>query len=442
MTVEESVTYKAVFSRWFPLALSWALMSLELPLVQAIISDLPESSHNLAALGITFAICLLCESPILMLVSAGAALVKDDQSFRKLRMFSLSLSLLMSLVFGIASLALYHSGVLYRISNYDSLLADRVFDACLISLIIPFAVGNRRFIQGVLIRSGKSFLLTIGTVTRLILIISVGLLLSQNTSWQGAVVGSWAAVAGIVGESIMITLLSVKARKELKNSGAEATPLSYLGISKFYSPLAISGVVNLSVLPVLTFFMSQSIEPVNSLAGYQVLQGMIFFLSALALGLQEVVVSMLGSQHQGYRVLRNFTFALSVTVGSFFALYILSPLSAIVLTKLVGIPPELEQFLHPALILALPIPFSTVLIVAMRGVVVVARRTRWITAASLAELVSVALVMHAMQEWGAYPGLINAVCSLLVARVLAFLVLANIFTKLRSDIHNANKICT
>ena len=111
----EQITYQRVFSRWIPLALSWALMSLELPLVQSIVSALPGSRINLAALGIVFAICLMCESPILMLVSASAALVKDWESFRKLRNFALSLSFSMSVIFGFATLVLQYSGVLIKV---------------------------------------------------------------------------------------------------------------------------------------------------------------------------------------------------------------------------------------------------------------------------------------------------------------------------------------
>lgn len=434
MTVNsESITYRRVFSRWLPLALSWALMSLELPLVQSIVSAMPDSRMNLAALGIVFAICLMCESPILMLVSASAALVQDWESYRKLRNFALTLSFLMSLIFIFTAFLLRYVGVLLKISNNDAILAERVFDACLLSIIIPFAVGNRRFVQGVLIRSGKSFLLTIGTITRLALIVLVGFTLSHLSNLHGAIVGSAAGVSGMLGESLMITILSLGTINSLKEGTQGVETLSYSSIFKFYSPLAISGVVNLSILPVLTFFMSQAHEPVNSLAGYQILQGILFFLSALALGLQEVVVSMLGAQHQGYKILRNFTLLLALFVAILFSTYVLTPLSSHVIVGIMGIASPLFLFLHPVLVLAIPIPVLTVFSVAMRGAVVVARRTRWVTAASSSELIVVLCMMLALQKWSQMTGLWDAVISLFSARLVSCFVLATIFAKLRAQ---------
>ena len=437
---DDSVTFSRVFSRWVPLALSWSLMSFELPLVQSIVSSLPDSQINLAALGIVCAICLMCESPILMLVSAAAALVKDWESFRKLRIFALSLSFFMSAVFGIVTLGLDYSGVLLKVSNNDPILAQKVFEACLFSLVIPFVVGNRRFIQGVLIRSGKSILLTLGTLTRLTLIVSVGYILSRYSSMHGALIGASAGVAGMVGESVMITILSHNARRSLKSGEQDKQVLTHAAIFKFYSPLAISGVVNLSILPVLTFFMSQSIEPVRSLAGYQVLQGVIFFLSALALGLQEVVVSMLGEDHRGYKVLRNFTLLLALFVGVVFSIYVLTPLSSYVFIRLVGIAQSLFLFLHPVMLLAVPIPVITVFSVAMRGAVVVARKTRWITAASLAELIVVLVVMRSLLEWSPLSGLWNAVISLFCARLASCMLLTRVFAELRIERLRAKQV--
>ena len=58
---------------WYPLALTWLMMSVEGPFIVAVISRLSDPTPNLAAFSVAFAIAMLVESHIMMLLSAGAA---------------------------------------------------------------------------------------------------------------------------------------------------------------------------------------------------------------------------------------------------------------------------------------------------------------------------------------------------------------------------------
>ena len=62
-------TVHSVASTWWPLAASWLLMGVELPMITATIARLVEPEVQLAALGgVVFPILLLIESPIIMLL--------------------------------------------------------------------------------------------------------------------------------------------------------------------------------------------------------------------------------------------------------------------------------------------------------------------------------------------------------------------------------------
>src|SRR5690606_5323550 len=67
-----------VFRSWLPLATSWLVMGLELPIVSAVMARLADPEINLAAYGgVTMPIALLIEAPIMMLLSASTALGRD-----------------------------------------------------------------------------------------------------------------------------------------------------------------------------------------------------------------------------------------------------------------------------------------------------------------------------------------------------------------------------
>src|SRR5687768_7313663 len=75
---------------WWPLAASWLLMGVELPLVAAVMSRLDDPKVQLAAYGsVVFPVALVVEAPIIMLLAASTALCTDRHSYLEVRRFML-----------------------------------------------------------------------------------------------------------------------------------------------------------------------------------------------------------------------------------------------------------------------------------------------------------------------------------------------------------------
>ena len=63
-------------------------MATEGPFLAAIIARLPDPTVNLAAYGVAFALAILIEAPVIMLMSASTSLVRDRVTYLKLRNFA------------------------------------------------------------------------------------------------------------------------------------------------------------------------------------------------------------------------------------------------------------------------------------------------------------------------------------------------------------------
>jgi len=94
---KEELGLKQIFFFWIPLALTWLMMAAEGPFLAAIIARLPDPKHNLAAFGVAFSLAVFAESPILMIMGASTALVKDRASLLKMRNFTYALNGLLTL---------------------------------------------------------------------------------------------------------------------------------------------------------------------------------------------------------------------------------------------------------------------------------------------------------------------------------------------------------
>ena len=67
--LQDSVSLGRVFRLWLPLAASWLLMGVELPMLQVFVNRMDDAKIHLAAYGsIAFAIALVIEGPIIQLL--------------------------------------------------------------------------------------------------------------------------------------------------------------------------------------------------------------------------------------------------------------------------------------------------------------------------------------------------------------------------------------
>lgn len=72
---------RRILAFWFPLAATWLMMAVEGPYVAAIIARLADPTLNLAAYGVAFSFAFIAEAPIIMVMTASNALVRDRASY-------------------------------------------------------------------------------------------------------------------------------------------------------------------------------------------------------------------------------------------------------------------------------------------------------------------------------------------------------------------------
>ncbi|MEJ2563891.1 MAG: hypothetical protein P8Z42_14585 [Anaerolineales bacterium] len=158
------MSMRLVFRTWWPLALSWMLMALELPVIGAAIARLPDPQINLAAWGgIVYPLALIVEAPIIMLLSASTALSKDWDSYLRIRKYMLWMAGGLTLLHVLVAFTPLYDLVVVR---WIDAPAEIVEPARLgLRLLLPWtgAIAYRRFQQGVLIRCGHSGAVGTGT---------------------------------------------------------------------------------------------------------------------------------------------------------------------------------------------------------------------------------------------------------------------------------------
>ncbi|MEC7740213.1 MAG: hypothetical protein VYA31_05290 [Gemmatimonadota bacterium] len=389
-------TQRTIALFWAPLAATWVMMAAEGPFLAAMIARMPGPEFNLGAYGVAFALAILIEAPVIMLMSAATSLVRDRISYLKMRNFSRGLILGTTLLLLIVLVPGVYRWLTETLLQLPAEVADLTYGALWFFLPWPSAIGYRRFLQGVLIRAGKTRLVAMGTLIRLLAMTVAALLGYLLLDIPGAWVGGLALGTGVTVEAIAARFMAAETVRDLLaeegNSAYTGRTVTYRAIATFYLPLALTSLIGLTIQPLLTFFMGRSVSPVESLAIYPVVHSLSFFFRSVGFAYQDAAIALIGERFEHYRELRRFCFTLGAVTTAGLALVAFTPLFQLWFTVLSGLTPELTSFaLIPARIIV-PLPFLSVLLSFQRAILVEGRRTQHITWASVIEVTTVAVL--------------------------------------------------
>ena len=392
---------RTIFSTWWPLAISWMLMSVETPALSAVVARLADPKIHLAAYGgIVYPVSLIIESPIIMFLAASTALSKDWASFARGRRYMMVTGFVLTALHALVAF----TPLFYRIAE-DLLGAPAaVIEPARIGMMImtpwTWSIAYRRFHQGVLIRSGRSRTVSTGTLIRLGadgLVLAVGYLLRL----PGIIVCTSAVAVGVICEAIYIGLVVRPVlQNELRQAPPIANPLTLRSFLNFYIPLAITSLLTLLFQPLSSAAMGRMPLALESLAVWPVATGLVLMVRSLGVAYNEVVVALLDRPAAAAR-LRRFTIWLVASTLAIMFLFAATPLADLWFRSVSALTPELAAMARRGLWIALPVPALAALQSWFQGVILHDRSTRLITEAVAVYLgISIFTLTLAVQQAG------------------------------------------
>lgn len=407
---------RRIFNTWWPLAASWLLMGIENPLVTAFIARLPEPKINLAAFGgVVFPLSLIIEAPIIMLLAASTALCKDWDSYQKVRRFMMvagaSLTVLHILV---AFTPLYYL-IVEGIIGAPKVIVEPARLGMMLMVPWSWAIAYRRFNQGVLIRFGYSQTISVGSFIRLtadLLVLMIGYSIGTI---PGIAVGSGAIAAGVISEAIYVGIVV----RPVLNGEVRRAPISEPRINlrsflSFYIPLAMTSLLTLLANPIGSAALSRMPRPLESLAVWPVITGIIFMFRGMGTAYNEVVVALLDEKRSSPS-LQRFSDILATVSTAAILILVVSPLSTLWLKYISALTIDLVILAQRGLWLALPLPALTVYQSWYQGAILHGRKTRGITESVVIYLVSSAIILTAGVVWGGTIGLYVGLANLSIS---------------------------
>jgi progressive ankylosis protein len=366
-------TLRQMLALWMPLAASTVMMVLEPSIINAGLGRTANPELALAAYGVAFSLALLVEAPILMLLDASVARSTNREAFALIRRFTLGLGLLVTAVGLIVSLTPLYGLIVVQLMRIPADVAARAQPTLGILSLWPLPIGWRRAHQGVLIRTGRTAVISGATLVRLLILTAAlfgGLMLLPE---RGAVVAGVAMDISVVAEAVVVTLaVRPILHAERFRPGAPADdepPLTLRALWQFYRPLLMTTIFGQATRPLLNTGIAMAALPRASLAAWPVAWGLNILIAGPAWSLQQFTTA-LASDGAAYRQVRRFSLNLSLILTLLFALIAFTPLYGLVMGGVYNLSPELQDLAQPATQLLAIYPLMAGLQALMRGVLI------------------------------------------------------------------------
>lgn len=415
---QPALPLRRIARTWWPLAVSWLLMTGELSMISAVIARLQNQEINLAAWGIVFALSGIIQAPGVMLLAASTALSKDWASYQQLRRFTLAiLALTTSLHALIAFTPLY-----YVVVGDLMGIPTQIIEPARLGLMImtPWSSGTgyRRFQQGVLIRFDQSQVVIWGSLLRLTMdgvVLAAGYLLGNI---PGVVIATSAIIIGVVSESLYTGWRVRPIRRYQLRQAAPVMPrLTFRAFLHFYIPLVLTVLLTMLMQPMIGAALSRMPQPLESLAVWPVVFGLMMMWQSAGLAYNEAVIALLDEPHAVQGLRRFSTVLVSLTTLLLFIM-VVTPLATLWFGQVAALAPSLVTLAQHGLWFTLLLPGLRILQSWYQGTITYSRSTRAITESVVILLLTNGIILGLGVIWGQVSGIYVGLIALVTGMLL------------------------
>jgi len=418
--------YREIFRFYLPLAMSWLLMAAELPITATVVSRSGHPEIQTAALQLIMGLALWIESPVIDLLATSTTLSLNRQHFAVISRF-------VWLLMGITAVA--HAAIaltpLWGFVTMDVLgIPKPVADAAHLpmAILVPWSpfIGWRRYLQGVLIRAGRTRLVGLGTAVRVCTIAGVSLGLYASGKLTGMMVAAIALVCSVAAEAIFIHWASRPTVKErfgldLPETG-DRPDLSMGKLLRFHLPLTATTMTYMMSLPLTSAAIARSPDSVLAMAAWQVATSLAFLHRCVVFALPEPIIALYGGEATA-RKLARFSFGVGLAASASIPLFWAVGLDRLLFGSLYRAPAEIVGLASTAYVATVFVPLIGSVQGYLRGVLTAHHFTSARLSAVLASTVILLLLLFVGVR-ARWPGVLVAAAGLSGAALAELGVLA------------------
>ena len=335
-------------------------MALELPITTALVSHSQNAAVQTAAMLMLGGLAIWIESPVIDLLATSTTLSKTPRDFATISRFTWWLMAWCTLLHAAIALTPLYDIVSKTILGVPADVAEAARIPMAITIPWSAFIGWRRYLQGILIRFGRTRIIGWGTGVRVFTMALASLLLFRFSSLTGVEMAAVALVSSVTAEALFIHWASREtiARNLRPGTGAEepGAPISMKRLAAFHMPLTATTMTFMLSLPLVSAAIARSPDGVAAMAAWQVATSLAFLHRTVVFALPEPVIALYKGPHTAERLAR-FCGMVGIGASALIAVLWLMGLDGLFFANVLGAEPDIVRLASLAYLASIALPF-------------------------------------------------------------------------------------
>lgn len=283
---DETLTTKTLLFFFIPLGLSASLVTLSHIIINSTLARSVNSEMIIATYAIAMSVFGITERLAVILRQTTSTLVRDRESFKKMKHFSYYL--IGSIMFVSAIIAYTPVGDFIFSTIFgvkEQAMVDQIQTIYQVLIYVTIFSGLRCLHQGIIIYNRQTKWLTIGMIIRLAAMYLLSLYFIKTGNISG-VTGAYIFLIGMMIECLISLLEARTLVRKMPDSNIERIN-SKSQIFSFYSPLMMSSFITVLIGPLINVFLGKTTDITLAIASY-----------TIALSITHLFISFFSYTHQ------------------------------------------------------------------------------------------------------------------------------------------------
>lgn len=403
---DNAVSYLSLLLFYVPLGFSGLMMTLDLPVVNAVLNRLPNPDTSVAALRVAFSLALVYEASHISMIDASTALSTDLTVFRMLRRFYMVMAGALLVVASAVAFSPMYDAIVRGVMNIPPQVAEAARPAVWAFLLWPIPIGWRRLYQGALIKHGHPKPVGAGGLVRLSALI-VGLVFF---GWLGtnvvriepAAIAVLAMLVSVTAEAIAVHGWTQRVIRTMPESSPDGKVLSYADLWRFIFPLSGTSIMSTLTQPVVTAGIASAaiawLSPngsVVAVASYAIAWSVAFLVFGPTLSMTQASIAWSSSadpkvRERGPRVIVS----LGVGLALLMVLATFTPFAYWLFTTLLNAQPQTAELAAQVAKFLVPMPILHAASFMLRGRLIALHKPQVVRLAQFIDLAAIVIIIQ------------------------------------------------
>jgi len=326
-----------------------------MPISAYAVAKFPDPEVNLSAFGaLLIAICFFFESPMWSLLGSSAALVRTKEDFRILHHFLNILCAALAAIYLLLVVSPLANFIVIPLFGATQDLYALALPSFVVGAVWPFLIGYRRVNQGVLIHVGKSKLVSLTSISRIVtLVMSVSGAYIWQPNLAGLTIISVCSTLALLTDAGFSHIFVLK--YGIPRLTEEKSELTVRATWDFCSPTILASVVSQLMMPLGSAVLFRLPESRLSLIVWPAITGLLQLIRTAGLSLIELTASC-GDNPKNRATILKFSNRISIFLLVFLLVFVFSGIAENYFSIFAGLEKEYAKFASATLAYAIFYP--------------------------------------------------------------------------------------